>query len=101
MVRRPARVGLPVVRPPGSPTPCWKCPKVPPGEPACPESAVEMTDQNWRAFRHYEECRAVGAFPDDPIVRRNAALIRRVYDAWEQDPVFRLLGVLGQAAVKG
>ena len=32
----------------------------------------------------------MGAFPDDPTVRRNAALIRRVWDAWERQPLREL-----------
>ena len=39
--------------------------------------------QPW-AYRHYMECKAVGRFPDDPIVRRNAGIIRRIEDAQER-----------------
>ena len=35
----------------------------------------DLTLRNWRAWVHFEECRAVGQFPDDPIVRRNARII--------------------------
>ena len=37
-------------------------------------------------YQHYRECRAVGQFPDDPLVRRNAAEIQDVeerYAKWE------------------
>lgn len=33
------------------------------------------------AYVHYLECRATGTFPDDPLVRRNAAAIRAVEDS--------------------
>ena len=40
-----------------------------------------MSPWNELAYTHYLECKAVGSFPDDPIVRRNASLIRSVEDA--------------------
>jgi hypothetical protein len=71
------RQGLPVLRPKGTLTPCSWCDKqpadVPPHE-RTPDTAVELSPKNWRAYQHYLECKAVGQFPDDPIVRRNAAL---------------------------
>lgn len=66
---------------------CDWCPKVPKGDPPKPESAVELSAKNWRAYRHYLECRAIGTFgaaADDPIVRRNAMLIKRVQEEAEQ-----------------
>jgi hypothetical protein len=74
---------LPVLRPEGTVTPCWKCPKIPVGSLPKPENAVELSAHNREAWHHYLECRAVGVFPDDPIVRRNAAAIREVYDLVE------------------
>lgn len=46
------------------------CPKGVPG-------GGELSARNQRAYRHYLECVATGTFPDDPIVRRNAAIIRQ------------------------
>ena len=43
-----------------------------------------MTDRNWRAYVHYLECKAVGHFPNDPIVRRNAVTIMLVIDYCER-----------------
>ena len=40
-----------------------------------PESNIALTEQNLQAWRYIRECRAVGRFPDDPIVRRNASLV--------------------------
>lgn len=93
--RRPARFGLPVRRSPGVPTPCYKCPKVPADSPILSrEFAVDLSEQNWQALAFYAECRAVGQFPDDPIVRRWAAAIRRVDDAAEKNAVLGKLDTI-------
>ena len=67
-----------VPRPPSAPPPCriagLGCPK------GTPENPLTLSDLNREAYRHYRECRATGNFPDDPIVRRNAAIIRREED---------------------
>lgn len=75
------RVGLPVARPKGVITPCHTCPKTADAPVRDRRHATEPTDRSRRVLRHYRECRAVGRFPDDPIVRRNAGLIREVEDA--------------------
>lgn len=75
----PPGSGRPVPRPPGMLPPCSIGPK------ACakisPEANVELNERNQRVYRHYLECRATGTFPDDPIVRENAAIIRSIEDA--------------------
>ena len=80
---RTERAGVPAPRPRGQPTPCYKCPKVPKGKPPIPESAVELTDRNWKVWQHYRECKATGRFPDDAIVRQHAAVIREVETEYE------------------
>ena len=72
---RVERGGKPVPRPKGTRPPCHWCPKVPPDAPPTPASACDLSDANLRAWEHHRECAAVGAFPADAIVRRNAALI--------------------------
>ena len=52
-----------------------KCPK------GSPHAGLALTEANYEAYDHYLQCRATGAFPDDPIVRRNAAVIRDVEDS--------------------
>lgn len=92
---RTKRLGRDVPRPPGSPTPCGTCPKIPASAPErTPEHAIELTTQNWQAYRHYLECRAVGQFPDDPIVRRTARVVRGVYDEIDRSNVERILSRL-------
>ena len=47
----------------------------------CPKGHYDsqlMSDKNQAAYSHYQECAAVGRFPDDPIVRSNATVIREV-----------------------
>ena len=39
-----------------------------------------LSPENEQVWEHYRECRAVGQFPDDPLVRRHAALIRETED---------------------
>jgi hypothetical protein len=34
--------------------------------------------KNEQALDHYLRCRATGRFPDDPLVARNAAIIRSI-----------------------
>lgn len=74
--------GLPVVRPKGTLTPCrysTGCPK------GTPENQKALSKKNMKAYQHYQECRATGQFPDDPIVRRNAAIIRQVEESVRDD----------------
>jgi hypothetical protein len=52
---------------------------------------LTLSDINRDAYRHYRECRATGNFPDDPIVRRNAALIREQEDQASHHDAVRLL----------
>ncbi len=89
------RAGEPVKRFRGAPTPCGTCPKIPSGLPKCPESAVEPSEKSARIYQHYRECRAVARFPDDPIVKRHAAIIRALHDERDRLPLERLTVALG------
>lgn len=88
------RTGLPVINL-GGMTPCSICPKIPdrvfgddgkeiaktPGNAAkLRPHAVELTPRLTLAWQHYRECRAVGSFPDDPLVRGNAVRFRHAQD---------------------
>src|SRR5579863_9431193 len=80
--QHPPHSGRLVVRPAGTCPPCRiagvGCPK------GTPENSRELSAANRAAWRHYRECRATGRFPDDPLVRRHAAIIREVEDAFER-----------------
>ena len=55
------------------------CPK------GSPENPKTLMTCNELAYEHYRDCRAVGSFPDDPVVRRNAAIIREIEDDAERN----------------
>lgn len=62
----------------GVPVPCETsrgCPK------GTPENPIELSAENWDAYLHHAECRAVQTWPDDPIVRRNATAIEETLTA--------------------
>lgn len=84
---------------PGMKLKCYKCPKIPQGMPQDPSSAQDLTEENLQAYRHYRECRAVGHFPDDPLVREDAALILQVEESVQQSkqqfPLELMLAALG------
>lgn len=42
-----------------------------------PENPQRLTARNRAAFDHFRHCEAVNVWPDDPIVARNALIIRR------------------------
>jgi len=91
--------GRPMPRPPaGRPgvltTPCRQCPKIPPGVEPRPEHAVELSERNQQAYWHYLRSKAVGRFPRDPIVERNAGLIRMVEDEVSREREAAQIGVL-------
>jgi hypothetical protein len=80
----------------GQVTPCWKCPKIPDEAPRKTRPhAIEMSYKNRAAYLHYRECSAVGSFPDDPIVRRNAGVIRGVIDSLAEARIERVMVLLG------
>jgi hypothetical protein len=71
------RDGKPESRIDACPPPCQTdrgCPK------GTPQTSRALNYENQRCYEHYSECRAVGVFPDDPVVRRNAAIIRGIED---------------------
>ena len=78
----PPGSGMRQERPKGTTSPCVgnpkACPKV------SPDSGYELSDRNIQCFTHYRECRAIGEFPDDPLVRFHAGIIRSVEDDAER-----------------
>ena len=68
----------PVPRPPGMPTPCRECPKIPPGYPPSKQNrryAADMTPEIAAVWAFYKTCKAVGSFPKDELVAQCAARI--------------------------
>ena len=87
-----------MLRPKGAVTPCSWCEKQPPTVPErerSADTAEELSDRNWQAYLHYQECRAVGEFPSsDAIVRRNAQLFRQAEDLAHQVRAARLAATI-------
>lgn len=85
--------------------PCDACPKIPKGVEPKPENAVELTPENWKAYRHWQGCDAVnwqgceeGA---DATVRRNAAVIREVRDQVKREQELQWLSMVMVAGRMG
>ena len=66
----------PVRRPPGTITPCFKCPKS--IDKRTPNPAAELSAKNQRTLQLYYEVQAGRPMPDDRIVQRNCGLIKMV-----------------------
>jgi hypothetical protein len=88
------RIALfPIARPAGAVTPCASCPKSGPRD-GTPRPDKELSPRNHQAYWNYLECRAIGQFPNDPIVRRNAGIIYWVeqeLERWSQEHTQNLL----------
>lgn len=67
------------------------CPK------GTPEESAALTPTNELALEHYQQCRAINKFPDDPIVRLCAQVIREQYDNFERSQA-ALAALMQQAA---
>lgn len=83
-------------RPRYGPLPCRTtgCPK------GTPEASKSLSERNRKAYLHYRMCRAVGRFPADPIVERNAMIIRTIEDAIEREDRANFERTLIQLVVK-
>jgi len=85
----------PMPRPKGVIPPCFRCDKVSDQSPKINghktfHYAVEVTEKSWAAITFHEECEAVNCWPKniygevDPIVKRNAAIIKSHRDSHER-----------------
>ena len=66
------RGGLPILRPTEQVLLCQTAAGCPKGT---PEKQRTLTERNRAAYEHYKDCKAIGVFPDDAIVARNARII--------------------------
>lgn len=78
--------------------PCRTAAKCPKGTPEKPKS---LNLVNLQAYTHYKECRAVGQFPDDGIVRQNARIIRGVEDAHDRAMMRQTHLIIQQILARG
>jgi hypothetical protein len=75
------RKGQPLLRQPEDLLLCQTHEGCPKGTPQTPQG---LSPKNQQALVHYQECRAVGHFPDDAIVKRNARIITEVHQEFER-----------------
>lgn len=104
MMRQKYGQQLPVLRHPRDLPPCRVlsvgCPK------GTPENPKSLSRKNQRAYYHYLQCKATNSWPDDGIVRENAAIIESAYqlaerlDRWEETAHRERLEKLLAAALK-
>lgn len=81
----PGRDGKPELRSLYGKDVCLPACRTPKGCPkGTPEKPKNLSAENRFCWQHYKECRAIGLFPDDAVVRRNAALIRELEDLFER-----------------
>lgn len=88
---------LPMFRSKRDDPPCHDCGKTVGMEERHWRNAIDPPDWAYRAFRHWRTCRAVGGFPPDRIVFRNALAFDSVREASESGRGAGLLEVLGLA----
>lgn len=95
----PPGSGRPVKRPPKCPAPCRTRAGCPKGAPAGETGSKELSVKNLIAYRHHRTCRAVGRFPADATVERNAMLIEAAEESARQASLGGLAPLL--ALLKG
>ena len=94
--------GKPWPRPKGTVTPCHCCPKIPRSAPRkTREFAEEISDRNYRAFKHHLRCKAVNRWPADAIVERNAEIIEGVLESVRDGKQEQLIQTLMMVAGMG
>lgn len=86
------QAGQPVPRAPSTFPPCRYphigCPK------GTPENSNALTPANELVYQYHKECEAVGQWPDDALVKRNAAIIRAAEDAVDRERADRVVDLL-------
>lgn len=77
--QRVERAGQPQPRPPGTATPCYRCPKSDRTNPQ-PHPERDPTPRTLAALEVFLQVRAGAPMPADPLVQRYCGLIQWVYD---------------------
>ena len=47
------------------------------------------------AYQHYKECKAVGQFPDDAVVRTNAGIISEIHEVTDKAEQYNSMARMG------
>ena len=76
------------------PAPCCN-PKHPKG---CPKGTADkpkvLSVKNRKAYQHWKECKAVGQFPEDDIVRQNAAMIQEIVENVAEHKQMQMMSIM-------
>lgn len=91
-----------------TPTPCFKCEKVPyevrtkAADPSqlTHADAIEPEIRHRLAVQFHLECNAVRQFPNDPLVRRNARIIQPIVEERDRRPLELLIATVTAALAK-
>ncbi|MGC1274801.1 MAG: hypothetical protein WBC44_13930 [Planctomycetaceae bacterium] len=97
----PPGSGRPVKRPAKNLPPCQTRAGCAKGAPSGEDGCKELSAKNLAAYRHHKTCKAVGRFPRDSTVERNAMLIEAIEDAARQTNDVGLLSLLGKGGRNG
>src|SRR5262249_39242508 len=81
LTERPRTGQKRIPRAPGTATPCLSCPRG--RETGRPSPELELSARSRLTLARYYEAKAGAPLPDDEILRRNCALLRRVEDQYE------------------
>lgn len=81
-------------RPEGTHPPCHYDKK------ACPKGTyedrkAELSDRNRKTYLHYLRCKATNQFPNDDLVRHNAALIMHTEETLSVFKMQSMMGLMG------
>lgn len=64
----------------------------------------DFSEANRLAYRFYQQCAAIGEFPNDPLVRWYAGVIREIETEWQRQPAeqsFQAVKFLCELLAKG
>ncbi|MCA9014012.1 MAG: hypothetical protein KDA77_01660, partial [Planctomycetaceae bacterium] len=53
-----------------------------------------LSPKNEKVYQHWKECKAVGQFPDDDIVKKHAALIQDVVDSVNECKQMKMMSLM-------
>ncbi|QDU53542.1 hypothetical protein Pan110_59340 [Gimesia panareensis] len=86
------------------PAPCCN-PKHPKFPGSCPKRTAEkpkvLSSKNAKTYQHWKECKAVGQFPDDDIVRQNAAIIQEIVDSVAEHKQLEMMSMMMMGKTMG
>lgn len=58
------------------------------------ENPKVLTPKNQKVYQHWKECKAVGQFPEDDIVKKHAALIQDIVDQANEHKQMQMMSIM-------